>query len=240
MYVLVDKDQCAIIHKHKKREVLGCLSWIECTNSAVTIPLGNPKHFLDTFQPNELRKIYKASTGADLPGYGYALAVAVHGLATRLDESVVNEVEVEAQKNKVMDGDKSSYSYQLGFLAPKQHPGIYTPDPMKALADPAEIARAASTAVAPAPAVGGGTGPDRTPAQGVVATRAPAAPRVGGTRDTIFTVADKMWEEIGKTSDVKRVLEMRKQCMAVLEADYSIKKTTSSTALGDWQKMRLS
>lgn len=49
-----------------------------------------------------------------------------------------------------------------------------------------------------------------------------------------------MWEQAGKPADLKVVLELRKQIMIVLENEHSIKKTTSSTALGDWQKTRLS
>lgn len=239
MYVLVDRGQMAITHKHKNREVLNCLSWIECTNDAITIPLGNPKHFADLFMPNELRRIYQASTGKELAGYGYALAVAVHSMAMRLEANVVNDAEVFAQRHSVMDGDKSSYSYQPGSMAPMQHNGKYTPPALTTEADPNELARAASTATALPPVPPGATGPDRTPVQGNGATHIPAAPKPGGTREIIFRVADTMWEQLGKTADVKKVLEMRKQCMTVLEADHGIKKTTSSTALGDWQKARL-
>lgn len=57
---------------------------------------------------------------------------------------------------------------------------------------------------------------------------------------TIWDVADKMWDAAGKPTDPKLVLKLRKQIMNELEQNYSIKKTTSSTSLGGWQKSRLS
>lgn len=86
----------------------------------------------------------------------------------------------------------------------------------------------------PAPA----TGPDRTAAPVTAQAKAPSAPR-GGNRATIFEVADRMWNEAGSPVDPSVVLPLRKTIMAELEANNGIKKTTSSTALGEWQKLRL-
>lgn len=56
---------------------------------------------------------------------------------------------------------------------------------------------------------------------------------------TIWNVADKMWEQVGSPKDLKEVLKLRRKIMDELEQNYSIKKTTSSTALGGWQKARV-
>jgi hypothetical protein len=48
-----------------------------------------------------------------------------------------------------------------------------------------------------------------------------------------------MWEAAGKPMDKDTVLALRKEMMQVLETEHSIKKTTSSTALGDWMKQRV-
>jgi hypothetical protein len=242
MYVLVDRGLMAITHKHRDRAVLANLAWIECTNNAATVPLGNVKLWAE-FTPLELKKIYKNATGADLQGYGTALAQAVSDMAKRLPESVVNAEEVAAQRLCVMDGDRSCYQYAPGAMVPAQHVGLFEPDPLKCERVEAEELRAASSRPAynvPAPSAGGGTGPASTAASTSGAPAAPAAPRPGGSRETIFRVADEMWQAAGSPSDVKRVLELRKQIMIVLETEHSIKKTTSSTALGDWQKTRLS
>jgi len=55
----------------------------------------------------------------------------------------------------------------------------------------------------------------------------------------IWSVADQLWGAAGKPVDVKAVLALRKQMMSTLESEHNIKKTTSSTALGDWQKSRI-
>lgn len=83
-----------------------------------------------------------------------------------------------------------------------------------------------------------GTRPDPTSAAPTVPAKAPSAPR-GGNRVTIFEVADRMWNEAGSPRDLSVVLPLRKTIMAELEANHGIKKTTSSTALGEWQKLRL-
>lgn len=83
-----------------------------------------------------------------------------------------------------------------------------------------------------------GTRPDPAPAAVTVPAKTPSAPR-GGNRVTIFEVADRMWNEAGSPRDLTVVLPLRKTIMAELEANHGIKKTTSSTALGEWQKLRL-
>lgn len=89
-----------------------------------------------------------------------------------------------------------------------------------------------------APAAQAGAGPAPVAAAATVPARVPSAPR-GGNRVTIFEVADRMWNEAGSPRDLSIVLPLRKTIMAELEANHGIKKTTSSTALGEWQKLRL-
>jgi hypothetical protein len=88
----------------------------------------------------------------------------------------------------------------------------------------------------PTASAGDGTGPRQ---QGAVAsTQAKTAPRTGN-RAVIWEVADRMWNEAGSPLDVPRMLELRKAIMDNLGAEHGIKRTTSSTALGEWQKARL-
>lgn len=240
MYVLVDRQAMAIVHKHRDREVLNNLAWIECTNSAATVPLGNVSHWAREFSPLELAKIYNHATGAELKGYGTALAAAVHAMALRLPETDAVLEETRLQRAYVLDGDKSCYQYVKGAVRPMSHTGLFEPDALTcARVEAEEIAAAASAPKYTAPPSAGGV-PGVPAAPGAPqAPRAPSEPRTGGTRATIFEVADRMWEAAGSPRDNSTVLGLRKQMMVELEVAYQIKKTTSSTALGDWMKQRL-
>lgn len=240
MYVLVDRQQMAITHKHRDVQVLRDLSWIECTNAGLIIALGRADVWSREFTPAELKKIYNNATGADLQGYGNVLGHVVNQMALRLPEFECKPEEVAAQRLCVVDGDKSSFQYCPGSMRPTSHYGLFEPDPIKCERNEAEEALAAQSKPAYTPTTVPSP-PSGSPFAGApAAPRAPSAPRAGGNRETIFRVADQMWENAGKPTDIRTVLELRKQIMVELEANHSIKKTTSSTALGDWQKSRLS
>ena len=83
-----------------------------------------------------------------------------------------------------------------------------------------------------------GTGRDRPAANTVAPAKMPSAPR-GGNRAVIWEVADRMWNEAGSPRNLSVVLQLRKTILADLETTHSLKKTTRSTALGEWQKVRL-
>lgn len=237
-YILIDRNQMAITHKHNDRVVLNGLAWIECTAAAAIMSLTNTRPLLD-FTPAELRLIYKNATGAELKGYANTLAQAVLDAAKRMPDTVAILAEVEAQRKLVEDGDKSSFKYVLGAMKPEEVVGLFEAPPITVPRVEAEELRAAQGYAGPA---FGGTGPD----QGGAGTsgaprepRAPSAPRTGGAREVIFRVADEMWAAAGSPTALPTVLALRKTIMQELETNHSVKKTTSSTALGEWQKQRL-
>jgi len=85
------------------------------------------------------------------------------------------------------------------------------------------------------------TVPDRPAANTVALAKpkvAPAGPATGN-RLIIWKVADSLWEAAGKPFDIPTVLALRRQIMNVLETEHEVKRTTSSTALGQWQKERI-
>lgn len=243
MYILIDRGQMAITHKHSDRAVLAKLSWIECTNAGMTVALGNVRA-LGEFTTTELKLLYKNATGAELQGYANTLAHLVMACAKRMPETEATLAEVTAQAACINDGDKSSFRYVFGAMKPEHVNGLFQANPITVPRVEAEEIAAASAAPVPyhsagvqgASGVSNATGTAREPR----APSAPSAPRVGGARDTIFRVADEMWAAKGKPTNIQEVLSLRKQIMVELEANYSVKKTTSSTALGDWQKSRLS
>ena len=244
MYILIDRQQMAITHKHSDRVVLAKLSWIECTNAGATMSLSSTRTLLDMFTPSELKLLYKNATGAELKGYANSLAQAVLDVAKRMPETDAVLAEVTAQANLIMDGDKSHYRYVRGAMKPEELPGLFTPAPITVPRIEAEELRAAQNYSGPAnfPATGGalpatgGANPAANGTGAATAARAPSTPRAGGTRDVIFRVATEMWQAAGSPTQIPKILELRKTIMATLESAHDIKKTTSSTALGDWQK----
>lgn len=237
-YVLIDRGQMAITHKHQDRRVLAYLSWIECTNAGLVMSLSNTRPLQD-FTTSELRLIYKNATGAELKGYANQLAQLVIDAAKRMPDTVAILEEVQAQAALIEDGDKSSFKYVHGAMKPEEIVGVFEADPIPVARIEAEEARVAS---APAGPAFGGAGPEPLP-PGVPPLpgekRAPSGPRTGGTREVIFSVADEMWAAAGSPTALPSVLALRKQIMQALESNHNVKKTTSSTALGDWQKLRL-
>ncbi len=247
MFVLIDMKQLAITHKHRDREVLAGLSWIECLNAAKVLPLGRPSLFAENLTPLEMQKIYLAATGAELKAYGNMMATVLHEAALRMPESVANKAEVEAQVLCVLPADRNSYRYVAGAKVPENIDGLFAAEPLtvernvSAEQNAAKlIAQYAAPAVPPLPAgaVPAASTGLNTPAA-PAAPRAPSAPRQGGSRETIFKVADEMWAQAGSPRDPQLVLKLRKEIMTVLESQHGVKKTTSSTALGDWQKQRV-
>lgn len=83
----------------------------------------------------------------------------------------------------------------------------------------------------------GGTGRVSTGAAATALTVNGAALR--GNKAVIWAVADAMWEAYGKPMNVERILPLRREMMTELETKHGIKRTSSSTALGEWQKVRL-
>lgn len=245
MYILIDLNQMAITHKHHDRAVLNKLGWIECSNAASIIAVGSVRPLLE-FTATELKSLYQAATGAELKGYANALAQALCDAAKRMPETVATLEDATAQALCVMDGDKSCFRFVPGSKKPEHLPGLFEPDPIKVeRLDTEEQAVARNyTTYAPVSSHGfGGTGPAiaggaTTPAPRE--PRAPSAPRTGGAREVIFKVADQMWEAAGSPTNTATILALRKNIMVELEANHGVKKTTSSTALGDWQKSKVS
>lgn len=242
MYILIDRQQMAITHKHRDRVVLNGLAWIECTNAGAVMSLSSIRPLQD-FTPQELRLLYKNGTGVELKGYANALAQAVLDMAKRMPETDAVLEEVEAQRLCVMDGDKSSFQYVRGAKKPASILGVFEADPIKVERSEPEELRCASGYSAPTPGpTASATLPPGVPPLPTAARApsAPSAPRASGTRDTIYRVADEMWAAAGSPTNMQAVLALRKNIMNVLEAEHGVKKTTSSNTLGDWQKSKLS
>jgi hypothetical protein len=225
MYVLVNCDKMVFAYKHANNSALGNLAHIEIAHSAVAIfpvdHLGSYARFTDL----ELKFLHRNTAGVDHIGFSRDhLLQAVMQLGMALPESVFNAFEVEVQARKISMADQGFYRYVKGSSSPARLQELFEPEP---------LALQPGTPLPVAPVL-----PASVQAAVTVQAKPIGAPS-GGNRAVIWSVADKLWEDAGKPVDVKTVLALRKQMMSTLESDHNIKRTTSSTALGGWQKSRI-
>lgn len=225
MYVLVDREALVFRHKHSDHSTIHGLSHIEVAHCATYItPIDGPTDFL-SLTDMELKMLYQNTTGHKLEGFSRPyMNESVLAVARALPESDVRPLEVRQQADKIKMDDSGFYRYVKGAYKAARLQELFVPEPLHA--------------DAPAPAPLAATGRDHTSAAATVPAKVPSAPR-GGNRAVIWEVADRLWNDAGQPKNAAAVLQLRKTIMADLETNHGIKKTTSSTALGEWQKVRL-
>lgn len=248
MYTLIDKDKLVFLAKHERVDTLSNLAWIQYPDAPVAIvpctPLG-----LFAFTDLELRLLYKNSTDCSYAGYlRNALVQVVANLMVRLPETDCNAIEVRAQALSIAEDDEDTYRYVKGRTKPEEVTADLYPKPISVpRSEEVEIAIAQGknlefteepevpffdvtasslTHTAPQPRIQ----KERTAASVV-------APPRGSTRETIWSIADQMWEAAGKPINKQIILGLRKSMMDQLESQ-GVKRTSSSNELGNWQKVR--
>jgi hypothetical protein len=240
MYVSIDMNSLRALHAHRVPGIVHDLVYLECADiDYVLVQDTSSDLFLDQLTGMELKKLYHNMTGGSAALWD-DLAIR-HALATLLGAATptkVDHAELEAQcecaaKYRAEDA-RTILRYALGAKVPAQVNELFplkTP-PMPDWHD--ATARGVQRIHTPPPPVPHDPA-NRAPARPTAAPRAPGS----SSRPRIFKVADEMWEAAGKPMDKDTVLALRKEMMQVLETEHSIKKTTSSTALGDWMKQRV-
>jgi hypothetical protein len=240
MYVSIDRDQLRVLHAHQVPGIVHDLVYLECADVDVAVVADTSSElFLEDFTDMELKKLYMNLTGGsaalwDPLAIRHALATILAGVSpTKVDHAEL-EAQCEYADTIRSETDRTILKYAYGAKRPAQVQELF---PMSAPAMPAwhdSTQRGAQRAATPY------TPPTPDPSK-PRPTAAPRGPRTPGpsARPTIFRVADQLWEEAGKPMDKAVVLELRKKMMAVLETEHGVKKTTSSTALGDWMKDRV-
>lgn len=229
MYVLIDRDRLIFCHKHHEHAVVSNLATIEVAHSIATIlPLTDPNCFRE-FTLLELRLLYQNTTGHKFEGFShFHLQEMVLAVARALPTTDANAFEVSRQALACATDELGSYRYVKGAYNPARNAVLSEPPPLHAAHDPAAATAVglpvANTVTAPAPI----TGPSDPQ---------PVAPRKGA-RALIFEIADTMWNAAGNPMQLQKVLALRKAIMQELETHHGVKKSTSSTALGEWQKVR--
>lgn len=245
MYASIDREALTVLHVHPVLDMVSGLLYLEGTKIPHAMVVNTLKpYFLADLTTLELNHLYRNSTGCEFPDYlddlarRQAIAHTIEGMTPK----AVLEAELDAQisfAGPILETAESpDYRYVLGSKRPALNEGGLFPI---TLGTPrTEIQLQAAATLAP---------------QRLMVRQAPSEPELvqsaprrapvarssvpGGSRPAIFAHADKVWEEAGKPMDKDVVLQLRKRMMSELE-EQGIKKTTSSTALGDWMKQRLS
>lgn len=248
MRVAIDQDTMEVLHVHRVQDLLHGLVLLEHSNvKRVLFDDTERPLFLSTLTTLQLNALFSKLSGVPFPPTvsddlqrRELVAVVVNALKPPLVDERELELQlaaVEAELRKP-PGQVPQFRYHLGSKVPRVVEGSFTrkgspPDPKQVAAAaqraPQQRAPHPVTTAAPAPV------PRTAPA------RAAGSPRPsGGATNVIWQVADRLWVEAGKPRAVPVVLLLRKKAMEVLETEHGVKKTTSSTSLGNWMKDRLS
>lgn len=243
MYILIDLERMALLHKHENLFVLADVAWIEAHHRPYTIFGLDDATGFRQFTDMELRMLYQNITGAD---YGnrfkrQQLLQVLFDVISRVVPSDIDPIEAEKQAEQVQEDDQV-WIYVRGAKRPAQKPELFEQACKRAKRSEDEERKAIAGEL---PALtrkvrprSPSTGHDR-PAPATQHRAKPAAgPKRGTAKAIIWSTADKMWEEAGKPTEKGQVLVLRKEVMDVLEKDEAIKRASSSSELGAWHKER--
>jgi hypothetical protein len=245
MRVAIEMNELRVTHVHTDAEILSGLVYLECAKlECVIFDNTESDKFLDGLTTLELNKLYNNMTGKDFPPAFDDLMRrdALASVFETLQPQKAKMDELEAQIEAVLDNLEAppataiQFKYVYGARVPRiLEDGLFPLSVAPATSEQlmqAQQSAAQRRKLRPATLV--------APAMPKRAQRPAAGPRTptGGARPVIFVHADRVWEEAGKPTNKQIVLELRKRMMVELE-EKGIKKTTSSTALGDWMKQRL-
>lgn len=240
MYILIDGDNMRALAKHPNFQRLYDYGILTCSECSVVLPL-EPGFLVNEFDDVQLQLLYINTTG-DGNGIMQARNVVskiLHYYFNKMEETKIGD-NSEAQAQWAIDTDhQGSCLYSTSAPTPIVHDGDAPyfqtlPDRTKELAIEAGEVVETTQGIQPAWKPGRDTSGTTAPSSGERST----APRASGTRDTIYEVADAMWEQAGKPTDKSEILKLRKEMMNVLEQQ-GVKRNTSSNTLGNWQKDRM-
>lgn len=226
MYISIDMDRMRFLHKHDDIKVVCNLVFIEappCAHNVDIIPVDSA-WLLKDMTETQLQTLYRNTTlEQNVPYRGDALRLMLLELASRLPLSDVNAWEAEVQATGVEARHKDGVEgvvYVKGTTTPTQPGTLFERTQLTGTIDHTAAQCIAQQALA-------------TP------TASNAQPRAGSVRDVIWKVADTLWAADGQPTDKAGVLHLRKKIMDTLERDHQVKRTSSSTELGKWQKARI-
>jgi len=255
MYVTIDRENLRFLRKNEDVLLLSNLAWIETPHIGISIQPCDTVSFLRDFTDLELKLLYRNTTGEEQSFYGDALRAVLMELVQRMDEFKGNKAEVERQASLIPVDNNEPYLYIAGASRPAKQADLFElPYHKQARLDNeslmAAMGKGAASTLYPnekqqAAQYAAQRANEQATAASVPASRearpvrGAGAPRAGGVREVVWTVADSMWENAGKPTDRPVVLALRKSIMQVLEEEHAVKRTSSSNELGNWQKARI-
>lgn len=238
MYILIDTDNMTVIGKHPNFQYLHELGILRCSESACVLPL-EVNDILNVFDNVDLQQLYISLTG-NRKGCLYPISIIgkiLHYYLNAFPETKLND-NVGTQAQWAIDNDlQGDCDYANSGSVPNTNTA---PIPLKTFQqETAEKALVTEPAQPTNMGQQGAWQPGRERSGATTPSNhsTSAAPRASGTRDIIFGVADRMWEEAGKPTDKSIILKLRKEMMSVLESE-GVKRNTSSNTLGLWVKER--
>jgi hypothetical protein len=246
MYILIDRERMAFLHKNESVDSLANVAWIECHNASYCIfPLLDATGFRD-FTDMELGILYRNITGKNHHNLNRPqLLQVIFDLCSRIPESDIDPFESDRQAESIKEGDERRWLYVRGAFRPAQKADLFKPECKTAEQSEAEETNARSgklpalqrkdAALKPST---GGTGAAATVVNAQQPARAQNGPKRGTAKAIIWSVADKMWEASGKPTDKSRIFALRKEMMDHLENEEGIKRSSASSELGQWHKTR--
>jgi hypothetical protein len=243
MYILIDRERMALLHKHSDVDVLANVAWIECHNAPYSIfPVDDTTGFKD-FTDMELKILYRNITGQDDHTFSRPQVLQViYDLCSRISESDINAFEVDRQAEYIKEGDERRWLYVKGASRPAQQADLFEPQCRQALRNEVEEQNAMAGKLPAlkraAPVATPRTGQDRPGVSVQQPVKVRSGPKRGTAKAIIWQTADKMWEDSGKPTDKETVLSLRKDIMVHLETEEGIKRASSSSELGQWHKAR--
>lgn len=160
----------------------------------------------------ELNRLYKnLFPDEHVPDSWEAKTIRITSHLDAMELSDIDPDEVRRQALSIQNNDKKRYKYVKGSFCP---------------------ARPASLFPQQAPVVHPPWRPATPPSP------PPVVRRGRGTRERVWEVADKMWEEAGKPTSSIELLSLRKRIMNFLDSE-GVNRNSSSNMLGQWQKTKV-
>lgn len=242
MRAAIDMQDLRVLHIHQLAGVVHGLVYLEAKSvKHVAFENTDRPGFLDGLTTLELTLLYRNTTKSDFPpnvADDLTRRQMIADLINAATPRDVNQEELEDQIEHVAEkledpADTTAFRYVKGARVPAISDGGLFP----LTAYPVSMSKVAAAAQLAAQRLSTRAAPTAAPAP---APRAQPATRraTGSVRPVVWAHADKVWEAAGKPTDKDAVLELRKRMMTELE-DQGIKRTSSSTSLGEWMKDRL-